>query len=154
MKIIKEKSFKNILLTALKQSVLHSTAKKVLFIDCANAFDPYKVLQLSNNRLKAKKALGNIMISRPFTIFQLKRLIEKDVLKESKKADPSLLVFFGITQMFLDDDIKIEERKAVLLSIAKSIHSFRNFKVQVYLTENSLTDYFMGELNGKNSKIV
>ena len=149
-----EKSFKNILLTALKQATLHSAQKKVLFIDCANAFDPYKILKISNNRLKAKHALQNILISRPFTIFQLKRLVEHDVLKELRKDNSGLLVLFGVTQMFLDEDIKIEERKAVLKEIAKSILDFENFRVQVYLTENSFSDFLVEELNGKNSKII
>ena len=62
LKITADTSFKNALYTALQKALKSSVEKKVLFIDCANAFDPYVILKLSKNRLDAKRALENILI--------------------------------------------------------------------------------------------
>lgn len=71
-----------------------------IFIDSGNAFNPYMIQKMTRD---PKAALNNILISRPFTIHQLKTLVcNLPDLCESRKV----VIISSIDHLFRDADMR------------------------------------------------
>lgn len=93
-----------------------STARSV-FIDGSNHFDLYNVTDWSRRAgLDAKSALQSILISRPFTCYQLANAIIEDLVRIVDNLHPKLVVVSDIFQLF--NPIDIDERDALQIIYA------------------------------------
>lgn len=141
------------LLAALELSV----SKQVLFVDAANAFNPYVVLKLSENRLIAQQCLQNILVSRPFTIHQLQRLLEEELLPASDRRRQAPVILLGLTQLFLDETVDEQERFRVLGVVCRQLHRLsteQNLSCRIFLADNPFSRQLWGWLNGSDSSVV
>lgn len=93
----------------------------VLWVDGANRFDPYVILKLTQNPTVTKKILQRVFISRPFTIHQLHRLIETDLVEASHRQNARTVLLVAPSAMFLDENVDEEERKHVWKKIVNHI---------------------------------
>jgi len=98
-------------------------AQKVVLIDAGNCFHPYLFRRHGLTKGELYGALENILISRPFTIHQLRSVTDsglKTVLAES--ASTSLLIPM-LTSMFYDEDLRDDEALAVFRAILSNVVS-------------------------------
>lgn len=106
---------------ALQKAVDIGRQGNVVFLDCGNGFDPYFVLRLSKDRLEAKKILNRVFVSRPFTFYQLKQLVENDLQKAAKDHSTNQVILFALTALFTDESRDEAEKIGVLNSIIGKI---------------------------------
>lgn len=93
----------------------------VLWVDAANRFDPYVILKTTKNPVATKRILKRVYISRPFTIHQLKRLLETDLLEAANRQNTSNALIVGPSAMFLDENVNKDERTQVWKKIVEQI---------------------------------
>ena len=129
----------------------------VVFLDCGNGFDPYQVLKLAENRLEAVRILKRVFVSRPFTFYQLRELVYKDLEAAAKNHGTNEIVIFALTTLFLDDSRNEEEKIGVLNSIANKLKELegKGLSIHYFLDENKYSTHFEEVLaNGKNRTII
>ncbi len=87
--------------------------KDILFIDGKNSFDPYiilkmfKLMRTDNNIYRTdNKILSRIHITRAFTEFQMKSLIE-ELNNAIELWNPSVLIISYLSVLFSDSDINL-----------------------------------------------
>jgi len=139
---------------ALYFLIRNSQKGKILFVDGANAFDPYLVLRMCGSETRAKNVLNNTLISRPFTIYQLKRLIDSELSDAVKHNNAKEVIIFGITDLFLSEDLEEQERRIILNAISQKLLDYElknKWKIRIYLQDNPFTQIFREGLDGKNN---
>lgn len=95
--------------------------KRVLWVDGANRFDPYVILKLTKNPVQTKQILQRVFISRPFTIHQLRRLLDTDLLEAARRQNSATVMIVGASAMFLDENVDENERKYTWKKIVDQI---------------------------------
>ncbi|MFH1836376.1 MAG: hypothetical protein ABH851_09330 [Methanobacteriota archaeon] len=83
---------------------------EVMFVDCANRFDPYFINKASGGR--GRQYLKHIFVSRPFTIYQLKELVVEK-LEEFVKNNGCRVLLINCINYFDGDGVGKEEAKAI-----------------------------------------
>ena len=99
----------------LLSGVLAASGGRVLFVDGANAFDPYIVARYARRiGLHPEDILNRegFLLSRAFTCHQLTVLLEERVQGLLEK-DPALVVVSGPLNTFMDEGIPWQEVKAL-----------------------------------------
>ncbi len=92
------------------------------FIDAGNSFDVYLFTALARKyRLDYDSALSTQLLSRAFTVYELRSLIEKsEAVLAARKPKPKLLIISEVFSLFTED-VDDYEAKRVFLSIASSV---------------------------------
>ena len=106
-----------------------------VFIDAANSFDPYFIVNecniKKNSSEAAEKLLKSIMLSRVFTCYQLEGLVvEKleDVLRSEKQGTIKSVFVSGIDHVFNEQDNTKEETDRLQFLIAAALRRMASNK--------------------------
>jgi len=107
--------------------------ERAIFIDAANSFDPYLIVEKCvpiKSEVSARKFCERITIFRAFTCYQLRKLVSDKLGKEiSKIGEPVRSVFVtGIDSMFSEEDNTTEETEVLQLLIAQDLARFASGK--------------------------
>ncbi len=101
-------------------------SENVIIIDAGNCSDGYRYINLARQYgLDIKNILKQIVVSRPFTIYQLAELAVNELPKVMKKFDAKTIIVSDILHLFLNDpQVKFVEAKNILKSVMNSIRQF------------------------------
>ena len=105
----------------------------VITIDAGNCSDIYQCVSFARQYgLNIKNVLQRIIVSRPFTIYQLAHLIINELPNTVQKFDTRLVVISDLLKMFAEDpQLNANEAKMLLRQITSSI------KKTLFLNKNS-----------------
>ena len=103
-----------------------SSQRLVLYIDAANAFDPYLVSLLAQRRGRDPlELLQRILISRPFTCYQLQTLLQDRVEAVIEEKGAGLVILSGIVDLLLDPAVRDWEAKRIMGKVLEAIGRVR-----------------------------
>jgi hypothetical protein len=99
---------------------------RAVFIDAANSFDPYLIVERCvpiKSEAAARKFCERITVFRAFTCYQLRKLVADKLRKEiSKDGERVRSVFVtGIDSVFSEDDNTKEETEVLQLLMAQDL---------------------------------
>ena len=99
---------------------------RAVFIDAANSFDPYLIVERCvpiKSEASARKFCERITVFRAFTCYQLRKLVADKLGKEiSKNGERVRSVFVtGIDSVFSEDDNTKEEIEVIQLLMAQDL---------------------------------
>jgi hypothetical protein len=93
---------------------------RVLALDAANAFDPYRLVREARRRgVPAREALTRVRVARAFTCHQLLRLVEEELAAEL--APRSLVLVLGPVSLFYDEQVPLAERRRLWQSLVDAL---------------------------------
>ena len=108
--------------TLASQVVL--TGRTVLYVDGANAFDPYILSALAREAGQPPKAvMQRLRLSRAFTCHQLETLIAERLPSAIAQYRPALVVLSGWSHLFHDENVPTREAFRLLQNTARRIRS-------------------------------
>ena len=89
---------------------------RVLVVDAANAFDPYRLVREARGRGIARSAaLSRVRVARAFTSHQLVRLLKEELPGELDSR--SLVLVLGPVRLFYDEQIPLAERRRLFMNM-------------------------------------
>jgi hypothetical protein len=89
---------------------------RVLVVDAANAFDPYRLVREARSRgLSRGAALLRVRVARAFTSHQLVRLLKEELAGELEPL--SLVLVLGPVSLFYDEQIPLAERRRLFTNM-------------------------------------
>ena len=98
--------------------------RTVLYIDGANAFDPYILSALAKDAGQPPKAvMQRLYLTRAFTCHQLETLIVERLPSAIARYRPGLVVISGWSHLFHDENIPAREAFRLLQNTARRIRS-------------------------------
>jgi len=107
-----------------------------IVVDAGNKSDFYQTVNfIKQHGLHLRKTLDRIIVSRTFTIYQLKTLLQKQLPQVIEKYMPGVLIVPGLLDLFEDTNIKKREAKRVIDRIMKTINEIAS-KLLVITTVN------------------
>jgi hypothetical protein len=92
-------------------------AYNVLYVDCANTFDPYVLYRVT----KDESVLDRVYVSRPFTIYQLRELIFGKLEKAIQKLSAKVLLVSRPDSYEVDSPLDKTEYDLIALRVAGRI---------------------------------
>ncbi len=96
----------------------------VLYLDGANAFDPYVLTRLAQQAgVPPKAALQRFHLSRAFTCHQLETLVTERLPSAVARYRPALVVVSGCSHLFHDENIPAREALQLLRTTAAQLRS-------------------------------
>lgn len=96
----------------------------VLYVDGANAFDPYILSRLARDAEQSPKAvMQRLHLSRAFTCHQLETLITDRLPGAIAEYRPGLVVISGWSHLFHDENVPAREAFRLLQNTARRIRS-------------------------------
>ncbi len=116
----------DLLMNILCGNSIRIFGEQAIFIDAANSFDPYLIVEKCapiKSEASARKFCERITIFRAFTCYQLRKLVSDKLGKEiSKTGEPVRSVFVtGIDSMFNEEDNTADETEVLQLLIAQDL---------------------------------
>ena len=96
----------------------------VIFIDAGNCSDVYECVDFARQYgLESDKVLDSIIVSRPFTIHQLARLIVHSLQSAMQDYSTKLVVVSDVLNMFLkaDPQIDLDEARWLITEISRAL---------------------------------
>jgi len=103
--------------------------RTVLYIDAANAFDPYLVSRLARQqRRDPQELLQRIFVSRPFTCYQLQTLLQERTEAAAEEMGARLVILSGMIDLLLDEAVQDWEARRIMGKILQSIGRVREKK--------------------------
>ena len=130
---------------------------RAIFIDAANSFDPYLIIERcapKKSEAAARKFIESITIFRAFTCYQLRRLVSKELEKEiagSRDDDKKIRAVFvsGIGSVFNEQDNTKAETERLQLLMASSLRRVasdrRSSVLFVVASSNSRAEHFVAK---------
>lgn len=111
-------------------------SENVIIIDAGNCSDVYRCVNLAHQYgLDIKNILRRIVVSRPFTIYQLAELAVNELPKVMKRFDGKTIIVSDILHLFLNDpQVKFVEAKNILKPIMNSIHQFSRISLIIVVS--------------------
>jgi hypothetical protein len=95
----------------------------VLYLDGANAFDPYLLARLAREAGRAPAALlARLRLSRAFTCHQLETLIVERLPAAIARYRPGLVVVSGWSHLFHDEHVPAREALRLFQHTARCLH--------------------------------
>ena len=86
--------------------------KRVLYLDGANQISPHLIARFARERQIDRDAFNRlVLVSRPFTCFQLTQMIRR-VPQYLAKFAASVVIVTAIPDLFFDEDVKDREARA------------------------------------------
>lgn len=128
----------------------------VMVADAGNRSDVYGAVNFARQYgLRKEDVADRILVTRPFTIYQLKRLLATELPKVIQKYQVKLVVIPGLLDLFDDPNIKKKEAKKQIFRMVEAINDVsgkvlvvasmqegkhtdlvsRNFKKRIRLTD-------------------
>ena len=96
----------------------------VLYVDGANAFDPYVLSRLARDAGQSPKAiLQRLHLSRAFTCHQLETLIAERLPSAVTRYCPGLVVVSGWSHLFHDENVPAREAFRLLQNTGRRLRS-------------------------------
>jgi hypothetical protein len=139
----------------------------VIIIDAGNSSDVYQCVNFARQYgFDIKDILRKIIVSRPFTIYQLANLVTYELPRVMREFDTKLIIISDILRMFLDDpQVKVGESRRLIKKITNTISQFSsNTSVIVSLSSDLPSAYsqmlfpsfdkYMQITNGKSNGVV
>jgi hypothetical protein len=101
-----------------------SRGARVLVVDAANAFDPYRLVREARGRgISRAAALSRVRVARAFTSHQLVRLLKEELPGEL--AALSLVVLLGPVSLFYDEQIPLAERRRLFVNMVDALATYK-----------------------------
>ncbi len=98
--------------------------RTVLYVDGANAFDPYILSRLARDAGQSPKAvMQRLRLTRAFTCHQLETLIVERLSSAIAHHHPGLVVISGWSHLFHDENVPLREAFRLLQNTARRIRS-------------------------------
>jgi hypothetical protein len=89
---------------------------RVLVVDAANAFDPYRLVREARGLgISRAAALRRVRVARAFTSHQLVRLLKEELSGELEPL--SLVLVLGPVSLFYDEQIPLAERRRLFTNM-------------------------------------
>ena len=105
---------------------------QVLYVDCANSFDPYFVYRRAGKR---GEALERIHVCRPFTLYQLRSLVGERLEDKIQESGGQSLLIPCINGYGLDHSFDKKEYEVVTEEIMDGIESLtRDYQLFTLIT--------------------
>ncbi len=96
--------------------------QRVLYLDGANAFDPYIPARMAREAgLDPRQVLDRLFISRAFTCHQLETLVVDRLEAAIRARRPGLVVISGWSHLFHDENVPAREAMRLLESTAQAV---------------------------------
>lgn len=97
---------------------------RVLVVDAANAFDPYRLVREARGRGIARAAvLSRVRVARAFTSHQLVRLLKEELPGELEPL--SLVLVLGPVSLFYDEQIPLAERHRLFTNMVDVLVTYK-----------------------------
>jgi hypothetical protein len=134
----------------------------VVVVDAGNKSDFYQTVNFAKQYgLDLNSTLDRIIVSRTFTIYQLKSLLMRELPKVIEKYRPSVVIVPGLLDLFADPNIKKKEAKIVIARIMQLIKALSNrLLVVASLQETKYNELVMPSFekrialaNGQNNRL-
>jgi hypothetical protein len=111
-------------------------------VDASNMSDFYQAVDyVKQYGLDLESTLNRIIVSRTFTIYQLKSLLQRELPKVIEKYRPSVVIVPGLLDLFDDPNIKKKEAKAVIMRIIYALKKISDRRLVIAsLSENKYSD--------------
>jgi len=103
-------------------------SRYVIIIDAGNSSDIYSCVNLARQYgLDLKETLKRIVVSRPFTIYQLANIVTCELPKVVQKFDTKTIIISDMLRMFLQDSqTRIKEARPIIKEIINSLRRLSN----------------------------
>ena len=116
----------NSMMNALCARAVSIYGGKSIFIDAANSFDPYLIVQRNNSHKSEKSAkefIESIIVSRAFTCYQLRKLVTSKIANMMAEEENQIKSIFvsGVSSLFSEQDNTIAEIARIEFLIAQSL---------------------------------
>jgi hypothetical protein len=99
----------------------------VIIIDAGNSSDIYSSVNFARQYgLDLKDTLKRIVVSRPFTIYQLANLVTCELPKAVQKFDTKTIIISDMLRMFLQSQTRIKEARPIIKEIINSLRRLSN----------------------------
>jgi hypothetical protein len=97
---------------------------RVLVVDAANVFDPYRLVQEAMLRgVAARQALSRVRVARAFTSHQLVRLVQEELPGEL--ASDCLVLVLGPVSLFYDEQVPLAERRRLFQDLVQTLGALK-----------------------------
>jgi hypothetical protein len=98
---------------------------RVLVVDAANAFDPYRLVREARSRGVSRAAApSRVRVARAFTSHQLVRLLKEELAGEL--APLSLVLILGPVSLFYDEQIPLAERRRLFGHMVDTLTAYKS----------------------------
>ncbi len=116
-----------------------------LVVDAGNKTDVYQTVDFARQYgISFRNVLGRIVVSRTFTIYQLKSLLSKELSEAIQKYQASVVLIPGILDLFDDPNIKQTEAKKIISRIVKSLQEIsKKSLIITSLQESKYSKFFL-----------
>ena len=116
----------------------------VIIIDAGNSSDIYSAVNLARQYgLDLKDMLKRIIVSRPFTIYQLANLVACELPKAVQKYDTKTIIISDMLRMFLQDSqTRIKEARPIIKEIINSLRRLNNASVILSFKYTLPSEYY------------
>jgi hypothetical protein len=99
----------------------------VIIIDAGNSSDIYSGVNFARQYgLDLKDMLKRIVVSRPFTIYQLANLVPCELPKAVQEFDTKTIIISDMLRMFLQSQTRIKEARPIIKEIINSLRRLSN----------------------------
>lgn len=97
---------------------------RVLVVDAANVFDPYRLVREAMLRgVAARQALSRVRVARAFTCHQLVRLVQEELAGEL--APGCLVLVLGPVNLFYDEQVPWAERRHLFQGLVQILAAIK-----------------------------
>jgi Rad51 len=144
----------NQMMNVLCANSVRTFGGRVLFIDAANCFDPYMIVERylpSRGEREARKFIESIIVSRAFTCYQLRKLVAHQIFIEIAKSRNTVKSIFvtGISSVFNKEDNTVEETERLQFLMASALKKVASDKtngvVNVVASSNERCENFISK---------
>ncbi|MBI5167821.1 MAG: hypothetical protein HY998_08850 [candidate division NC10 bacterium] len=110
---------------------------RAIYIDAANAFDPYLLSRLAQRAGKSPRGpLSRVFVSRAFTCHQLETLILEDLGEELSRRPVDFLLVSGLPTLFFDEAVPFGEAKRIFLEIISRLRGLAHQGLPLLVTHD------------------
>lgn len=95
--------------------------RRVLYLDAANSFNPYRLTRVLHRRRLDRSLLGRVRISRAFTAYQLEALVRERLGPVARMHDADTVLLSDVGALLYDEDLPLGEAKRVAASIVRGL---------------------------------
>lgn len=131
----------NQMMNVLCANSIRAFGGRSMFIDAANSFDPYAIVDRyapSRGEKEARRFIESIIVSRAFTCYQLRKLATQQISVEIAKHQNIKSVFItGISSVFNEQDNTGEETERLQFLMASALRKIVSEKKVLFVVASS-----------------
>jgi hypothetical protein len=119
-------------------------SRHVIIIDAGNSSGIYSCVNIAREvGLDIRDILRRIVVSRPFTIYQLTNLVANELPEAVKKFETKVIIIPNLLRMFLNDaSVRVGEARSLIKHITNSLRIFNDMSVIVSLNRVPPCEYY------------